>query len=64
MHNVIKCFCKSKEKIVTIPIHASFNQLNVCTGNGYLADIKCKFWQCARHLEGAADIAYTFKRAV
>ena len=43
------------------PIYVPFNQVNICTGNGYWADIKARFWQAERHAKGVADVAYNFK---
>jgi len=43
------------------PIYVPFNQLNICTGNGYWEDCKARFWQAERHAKGVADVAYSFK---
>ena len=38
-----------------------FNQVNIATGNGYIEDVKARFWQAERHAQGCADVAYNFK---
>ena len=42
-----------------IPIYIPFNQLNIQTGKGYVADIKAKYSQIERHARAVAEIGYT-----
>jgi hypothetical protein len=64
MHNISKCFYKTGGKLETRVIHTAFNQVNVCTGNGFISDMKAKYTQASRHMEGVADMAYGLKRFV
>lgn len=57
-HTTQKAFWKSKGKMTTVPIYVPFNQVNLATGNGYMADCKARFWQAERHAQGVADMAY------
>lgn len=60
-HTTIKALWKTKMQIKARPIYAPFNQVNICTGNGYWEDCKARFWQAERHAKGVADVAYCFK---
>lgn len=41
-----------------MPIYLPFNQFSLSTGEGYIADIKARFWQAERHTLGVTDVAY------
>ena len=58
MHMCLKSVFKSHGEVRTVPIYTPFNQLNIQTGNGYISDVKSKFWQVERHTRGVADIGY------
>ena len=58
MHMCLKAMFKTNGEVKTVPIFTPFNQLNIQTGNGALADVKDKFWQVERHARGVADIGY------
>ncbi len=60
-HTMIKSLWKTKMAVKGRPIYVPFNQVNICTGNGYCADTKARFWQAERHAKGVADVAYCFK---
>jgi hypothetical protein len=60
-HTTIKAFWKTNGDVRTVDIHVPFNQVNVQTGNGYLADVMARFWQAERHARGCADAAYVLK---
>ena len=55
---------KTQGEAITVPIYAPFNQLNLATGSGYLADLEARFWQAERHARGLGDIAYTIHMLV
>jgi hypothetical protein len=38
------------------------SQLCVQTGNGYLEDIKARFWQAERHARGISSLIYAVKQ--
>jgi len=63
-HTTLKAFWKCHGDVESYPIYASFNQVNIQTGNGYLADIEARFWQAERHARGVADVAYSFNMLV
>ena len=63
-HTTIKAFWKTGGDIECIPIYASFNQVNVETGKGYLADVEARFWQAERHARGVASFAYCVNQIV
>jgi len=44
-HTTQKAFWKTGGDIVCVPIYAPFNQVNICTGNGYVEDVLARFWQ-------------------
>lgn len=46
---------------MAVPIYAPFNQVNICTGNGYVEDVLARFWQAERHAQGCSDLAWEFK---
>jgi hypothetical protein len=50
---------KTQGQAETVPIYVPFNQLNLETGQGYLADIQARFWQAERHSRMFDDIPYT-----
>lgn len=60
-HTTQKAYWKTGGEIITVPIYAPFNQVNIATGNGYIEDVKARFWQAERHAQGCADVAYEFK---
>ena len=45
LHTVLKAFYKTNGDVYTQSVQALVNQVNVQTGNGYIADIKARFWQ-------------------
>lgn len=54
----LKAYFKSNGKVKGVPIYTPFNQLNIQTGNGYVADVKAKFWQLERHGRALLDMGY------
>lgn len=60
-HTTIKAFWKTNGDVRTVDLEIPFNQVNVQTGNGYLADVSARFWQAERHARGCADVAYVLK---
>lgn len=60
-HTTLKAFWKCEGDVRTVDIHVPFNQVNLQTGNGYVEDIKARFWQAERHARGCADVAYVLK---
>lgn len=44
-HMFLKAHFKTQGEVIAVPIYTPFNQLSIQTGNGYLEDIKAKFWQ-------------------
>lgn len=63
-HTTIKAFWKNPGNVETFCIYACFNQVNIQTGKGYLADIEARFWQAERHARGVADVAYQINMLV
>lgn len=63
-HTTIKAFWKNPGNVETVSIYACFNQVNIQTGKGYLADIEARFWQAERHARGVADVAYQINMLV
>ena len=57
-HTTQKAFWKTRGEMMNVPIYVPFNQVNVQTGKGYLADVEARFWQAERHAQGCADVAY------
>jgi hypothetical protein len=60
-HTTQKAYWKTNGEVITVPIYAPFNQVNISTGKGYCEDVKARFWQAERHAQGCADLAYEFK---
>jgi hypothetical protein len=60
-HTMMKALWKTSMEVKGRPIYVPFNQVNICTGNGYCADVKARFWQAERHAKGVADVAYCTK---
>lgn len=56
----LKAHFKTNGEAKGVPIFIPFNQLNIQTGNGYVADIKAKFMQLERHARGLIEIGYCF----
>ncbi len=46
------------QTFVTVPIFIPFNQVSLSTGEGYINDLKARFWQAERHTLGVCDVAY------
>lgn len=42
---LLKTHFKTQGEAITVPIFTPFNQLSIQTGNGYVEDLKAKFWQ-------------------
>ena len=63
-HTTQKAVWKTNGEVVTVPIYAPFNQLNLATGGGYLADLEARFWQGERHARGLGDIPYTINMLI
>lgn len=60
-HTAMKAYWKNKGEIEVIPVYAMFNQVNVETGKGYVADVIARFWQAERHIRGLLDVAYNLR---
>jgi hypothetical protein len=58
-HMLIKTHFKTKGEVMTVPIYTAFNQLSIQTGNGYVEDLKAKFWQLERHGRALLDMGYS-----
>jgi hypothetical protein len=63
-HTFQKAFWKTNGEVKAKIIVAPFNQSNIETGKGYLANIKARFWQGERHAQGCADIAYSLNQLI
>jgi len=50
---------KTQGQAETVAIYVPFNQLNLETGQGYMADMQARFWQAERHSRMFDDIPYT-----
>lgn len=54
----LKAYFKTNGEVKGVPIYTPFNQLNIQTGNGYVEDVKAKFWQLERHGRALLDMGY------
>ena len=60
-HTALKAYYKTGGNVRTIPIYVPFNQVNICTGDGYVSDVMARFWQSERHIQGCADFPWSFR---